>query len=434
MRLASRIEILVFNSYEMSMKVCIVCNDTRGGVQPYIGLAQALTERGVSVVLVAPLHLLHLTAESGLQVAALTLDADTFNQVRVKVGDVGEMKGHAIIMKEMGAALSLWMKECVEACSGCDAILAGIGGMGLGISVAEKLRVPFFHCHLQPIFALSSLFPPVLFPAFPINTPGWFMKVGHHISDQLIQILVRTGLNQARKSVLGLTTPFRVTFNSPMLYGFTSRMAPLGHTDKVHRIATGYWFSSSSEWTPNAELARFVEDNAGNMICVGFGSMPAGRSYDLDASVKDAIQSSGLKAIILGGGGALHESTQGDNVFFAREVPHEWLFPKTRAVIHHGGAGTTGAVLRAGIPSVIIPFGMDQPFWAKRVETLGLGVALQKKHVGAEVLKRAIESVLTDDTIAGNARNMGLHIQAEDGARLAADEIIRAVEKSKGYC
>ncbi len=415
------------------MKVCIVCNDTRGGVQPYIGLAQALTKKGVSVVLVAPSHLLHLAAESGLQVAALTLDADTFNHVQAMLGDAGELKGHAVIMKEMVTVLSLWMKECLEACSGCDAILAGIGGMGLGISVAEKLRVPFFHCHLQPIFAPSSLFPPVLFPVLPINTPGWLMKAGHNLSDQLIQVLVRTGLDRARKSVLGLRTPFRVTFNSPMLYGFTSRMAPVGHTDKVHRIATGYWFSSSPEWTPNDELSRFVEDNAGNMICIGFGSMPAGRSYDLDASVKDVIQSSGLKAIILGGGGALQESTRDENVFFARELPHEWLFPKTRAVIHHGGAGTTGAVLRAGVPSVIIPFGMDQPFWAKRIETLGLGVALQKNRFGADVLKRAIESVLTDITIAGNARDMGLYIQAENGAMRAADEIIHALEKSR-YC
>lgn len=415
------------------MRIGIVCNDTRGGVQPYIGLAEALMEKGVSVVLVAPSHLLHFASDRGFQVAALTLDADAFNQVRAKVGNAGAMKGHAVIMKEMGTALSLWMKECVEACSGCDAILAGIGGMGLGISVAEKLSVPFFHCQLQPIFASSSLFPPVLFPVLPSNAPGLLMKAGHHLSDQLVQVLVRTGLDSARKSVLGLTTPFRVTFNSPMLYGFTSRMAPVENTDKVRRIATGYWFSSPPEWTPDVELARFVDNNAGNMICIGFGSMPAGRAYDLDSSVKDAIQSSGLKAIILGGGGALQESTRSENVFFASELPHEWLFPKMRAVIHHGGAGTTGAVLRAGVPSVIIPFGMDQPFWAKRIETLKLGVALQKNRFGAETLKRAIESVLTDTAMVGNARDMGLHIQEEDGAKRAADEIFRAVEKSSGY-
>lgn len=414
------------------MRIGIVCNDTRGGVQPYIALAEAMTALGVSVVLIAPKHLLHLAAERDLELAALTIEATDFDEVRTKIGNAGPAKGTAIMMKEMSRAVSLWMKECADACSGCDAILAGIGGLGLGTSVAEKLSVPFLHCHLQPIFAPADRYPPVLFPNLALGTPTLLMKAGHHLSDQLVQVLVRTGLDRARKSVLGLKTPFRATFEWPILYGFTSRMAPVEHTDKIHRIATGYWFSSSRQWAPPVELARFVDDNAGKMICIGFGSMPAGCSYDLDSSVKDAIRTTGLKAIVLTGGGALQESTGDENVFFARELPHEWLFPKMSAVIHHGGAGTTGAVLRAGIPSVVIPFGMDQPFWAKRIETLGLGLALPKKRFGAEALKQAISTVLTDTTMSDNARDMGLHIQAEDGATRAAHETIRAVEKSTG--
>jgi len=115
-------------------------------------------------------------------------------------------------------------------------------------------------------------------------------------------------------------------------------------------------------------------------------------------------------------------------------VPHAWLFPRVAAVVHHGGAGTTAAGLRAGIPTIVIPFFADQPFWGHRVAALGVGTApIPRKDLTAERLAKAIQQVVNDPGMRQRAADLGAKIQAEDGVAHAV-AIVQELETCGAFC
>jgi UDP:flavonoid glycosyltransferase YjiC (YdhE family) len=132
--------------------------------------------------------------------------------------------------------------------------------------------------------------------------------------------------------------------------------------------------------------------------------------------VLEALALSDQRAVLLSGWGGMGDLDLPETVYCLDGAPHSWLFPRVTAVVHHGGAGTTAAALRAGVPSVIIPFFFDQPFWARRVEQLGAGVrCAASTKVTAEQLAAALDKVTTDTSLRQRAAALGEKIRAEDG-------------------
>ncbi len=130
----------------------------------------------------------------------------------------------------------------------------------------------------------------------------------------------------------------------------------------------------------------------------------------------EALAKSGQRGLLLTGWGGLRPELMPDNVFVVEAAPHHWLFPRMAAVVHHGGAGTTAEGLRAGVPAVIVPFVLDQPFWGARVKALGLGPdPIPQKNLTADRLANAIRIAVTDSSIKERAKSYGAAIQAEDG-------------------
>jgi UDP:flavonoid glycosyltransferase YjiC (YdhE family) len=136
--------------------------------------------------------------------------------------------------------------------------------------------------------------------------------------------------------------------------------------------------------------------------------------------VLDALMSSGQRGILLTGWGGLSSADLSDDVFKMDDVPHDWLFPRAAAVVHHGGAGTTAAGLRAGVPSIIVPFFADQGFWGQRVHALGAGPEpIQRKKLSTERLANAIRVATNDEVMRRRAAIIGTRILAEDGVAQA---------------
>jgi UDP:flavonoid glycosyltransferase YjiC (YdhE family) len=164
-------------------------------------------------------------------------------------------------------------------------------------------------------------------------------------------------------------------------------------------------------------------------VYIGFGSISNRKPEETTDLIIKALGRIDQRAILLSGWGGLQKTDIPESVFMIDSAPHSWLFPRMAAVVHHGGAGTTAAGLRAGVPSLVIPFFGDQPFWGQRTAELGVGPQpLPRKKLTVDRLAHAIQKAVTDNEIRKRAADLGSKIQAEDGIARAV-EIIRQVEK-----
>jgi sterol 3beta-glucosyltransferase len=145
---------------------------------------------------------------------------------------------------------------------------------------------------------------------------------------------------------------------------------------------------------------------------------PAG----LTEIVLSSLERTGQRGIILGGWAGLAEQALPSSVIRLDSVPHSWLFPRVSAVVHHGGVGTTHEGLRAGRPSVLVPFFGDQPFWADRVHELGAGtMGIPQAELSIERLSAAIEQAITDKAMAQQANEIARQMRLEDGVGTAVN-------------
>lgn len=183
---------------------------------------------------------------------------------------------------------------------------------------------------------------------------------------------------------------------------------------------TGYWFlDRPAGWQPTAELVDFIEAGP-PPVYVGFGSMNNREAEVMARTVVDALAMAKQRAVIATGWGSLGDAALPETVFKVDAVPHDWLFPRMAAVVHHGGAGTTAEGLRAGVPSVIVPFIVDQPFWGARIRALGVGPdPIPLRRLTAGRLAQAIRSAATDPGMRQRARHLGAALRAEDGLACA---------------
>jgi UDP:flavonoid glycosyltransferase YjiC (YdhE family) len=144
--------------------------------------------------------------------------------------------------------------------------------------------------------------------------------------------------------------------------------------------------------------------------------MMSRKAEETTGIVLDALRQAGHRGVIATGWGALSRSVVPDDVFMIGAAPHDWLFPKMAAVVHHGGAGTTGTGIRAGVPTVVVSFGGDQPFWGHRVSALGVGPApIPRTRLTARRLADAMRIAVTDEAMRVRAAELGRRVRAEDG-------------------
>lgn len=423
------------------MRLTLVCIDTRGGVQPYLALGIGLRRSGHDVRIAAPEGFRSFVEGHGLPMVGLPGEAEGIMQSpEVKEAlEKGFLAVHRLMVEKAGTLMAEQMRAVLAACEGSDAIVAGFGGMLTAEAVAEKLGIPFIQAQLQPLTPTGA-YPGLLsLPGF-----GWFglaNQLSHRISRQIFWQPLRRAVNQARQGVLGLPpAPFwgsvgRVRKpDDLLLYGYSPSLLPrsAGWPDAIQ--VTGYWFLDSSEsWTPPSGLVEFLESGPPPIV-VGFGSMG---SRDAEATARlilDAVGQVGERVVLLSGWGGLTSSELPSWAYGADAVPHDWLYPRCAVAVHHGGAGTTAAALRAGIPAVIVPFGADQPFWARLITKNHLGDSpCSRKRLTVDRLTRSLKKVLSSDLIRTRSAAMGEQIRHEDGVGVAVKLINEWADKRSRY-
>ncbi len=398
------------------MRIAVLCNDTRGGVQPYAGLARGLLDAGYDVTCIAPVNLCGLF-DSGARIVALPETEDAAAFAASGLAEKGTMAAIRLMARELPRRLAHWTRTVRDACADADILTGGIGGMAMGLSVADAMGVPFIPAHLQPVDAPTQAYAGVLFPAMPRWTGPPGRALSHRLSDAAVWLPSRRAMAQARQEVFGRRDRMPLKKPEAVLYGFSRHVVPLPEVQG--RRVTGYWtLPAGPDWQPTEALRDFLAQG-GPVISVGFGSMGSADPSALGALVADAARSAGVRVVMQAGWNGM-AGVSSDDILVAGDVPHDWLFPRMAANVHHGGAGTTGAALSAGRPSVVVPFVVDQPFWAARAAALGVAPdAVPRKSLTARLLGAAIRSATSDPAMRRRAEELGGRLREEDGVAAA---------------
>lgn len=407
------------------MQIAVIALGTRGDVQPYIALGEGLKKAGHFVRIVTHQNFEQLVKSHELEFHPVKGDVQELletEQMRELLETGNFLAISRKTAKEAERAAFDWASEGLVACREMDLLIAGIGGLFVGLSLAEKLKLPFVQAYLVP-FTPTAAFSGVLMPPSLPELGGSFNRLSHNLIRQLMWQGFRKADNLARQKVLNLPpAPFLGPYNSKkmadgaILYGFSPSVIQKPPDWKENIFVTGYWFlDEDSNWTPPEKLSEFLRDGA-PPVYLGFGSMSNRKPEETTDLILQAVRRTKQRAVLLSGWGGLQKEDLPETVFMADSIPHSWLFPRVAAAVHHGGAGTTAAGFRAGVPSVIIPFFGDQFFWGRKVAELSAGSEqIPRKQLTVEKLANAIQTATKNDAIREQAAELGGKIRTENG-------------------
>jgi sterol 3beta-glucosyltransferase len=414
------------------MKIAIVALGSRGDVQPYVALGKALKAAGHGVRLVTHENFETLVTSHGLTFCAMPGNVQEVvesPELRALLEKGNFLAINAYTSKLVKTISIEWAKAGFVACQGMDLLIGGVGGGSIMRALAEKLQIPILEAHVFP-YSPTTAFPAVLFPAALAKLGGVVNWLSHHLMRQIMWQLSRNADRLVRSQVLNLPPapffgpkPDAKLKPFPTLYGFSPSVIPKP-ADWKNTEVTGAWFlDAEPDWTPPEALVSFLAEGPAPLY-IGFGSMGSRNPQETADLVLQAIAKTGQRAILQSGWGGLATDHLPKHVLIVNSIPHSWLFPQMAAIVHHGGAGTTAAALRAGVPSIVVPFFGDQPFWGQRVADLGVGLApIPRKQLTADRLAQAIQIMVSNSVMRQRSAQLGAKIQAEDGLARAVETI-----------
>lgn len=404
------------------MRISIHTLGTRGDVQPYLALALGLKSRGHDVLVAAPSQFEAFVGSRDIAFVHLPGEflelLETPEAKAAIAGSGGFAAGFKMIKlfkpigrKQLSAEWSAAQRFTPEM------IIYHPKAVGAP-HIAEKLGCVSVLASPLPGFTPTDEFAS---PLMPFRSLGPLNRLTHSVMAGSGDAIFRGLIGDWRVKELGLSRrPRRRLVPHATLYAYSQHVVPIPADWPSNVDVTGYWFlDDDKDWRPSPELQKFL--SAGSPpVYVGFGSMPGLDPVALTSAVVDALIEAGQRGVLATGGGAIHGEAGGDHVHIIEGAPHDKLFPLMSACVHHGGAGTTAASLRAGRPMVICPFFGDQPFWAHRVEDLGLGPkSLDRKRLSSGSLAAAIREATDTPAYELRAAAIGRAVRAEDGVARA---------------
>ena len=406
------------------MRVAVLAIGSRGDVEPFLALSAGLRRRGHTVVVATHAEFAAMVTGAGVDFAELggnPREALSSPQGRRMLNTRNPLLLPSRMGALVGPALDAALPAALAACAGADVVLFATLAQ-FGLTVADQLGIPAVAAHLQPATPTAAIpaagLPSVRPPPAALNKATW------RLSEALTWRAFRPTLNRQRSRAALAGLPRRPwsrwprDHRPPVLYGFSPSVVPVppDWPDDVH--VTGYWFRDPDPaCTLPAALAAFLAAGAAP-VYLGFGSMPDADPAGLVAALVGGARRAGHRMVLHSGWSRLGATgLLDDDVLVVDDVPHSLLFPRMAAVVHHGGAGTTAAALRAGVPAVVVPLFADQFFWGRRVAALGAGAPpiarerLTDARLGAAL---AVASGRRD-----GARRIAEELAVEDGVAVA---------------
>ncbi|XVV00627.1 glycosyltransferase [Actinosynnema sp. CA-248983] len=418
------------------MKALLVTHGTRGDVQPMLALAVALREAGHDAVLAAPASFAPAAERSGAVFAGLDegpnrLMADPAARQAVDSGYRG-LRGKIIAVRTARRIKPLMVDVLrdlgpVARDSKADVVVHTPSVPAQ--HVAEMLGVPAVLAALQPGWVPTSAFP---CPMVPLpRLPSSLNRATYLTVSATLRAF--TGIiDDWRVRDLGLPRRkggYDLLHDAEgrdrlVLQAFSPTVTPVAPDWPESVRTTGFWYLPAGPWTPPPALAEFLDAGA-PPVYIGFGSM-AGRDAERTGRVVvEAVRAAGVRAVLATGWGGIDAEASSD-VLVIDHAPHDRLFPRMAAVVHHGGAGTTAAALAAGVPQVVCPFVADQPYWARRAHALGVAPQpVRQQRLDAAALANAITAA---PELRPRAAEVGRVVRAENGVGQAVRALVESVK------
>lgn len=417
------------------MLTTILTLGSRGDVQPYIALGVEIKKLGQCVRIVTFENFSEFVTTHDLEFYPISGDVS-------KIASSEEVRGAMQADNPLKVLLSFntlktlaseLQKDIYEACQGSD-IIVYHPGPSIAYFIAQHLNVPSVLASPFPMTPTRE-YPALIFydkPSLGKNSN----YLTHKIFEQIMWTASKGPIKQFWKQKFGrvpenFSPPFgrQTTHSHPTIVSCSNYVFPTATDFPAHVHHTGYWFLDEDHWTPPSDLLNFINKGA-PPVYVGFGSLGDVKAAEQTTrTVIEALKLSGQRGVLATGWSGMYKVDDlPEDIFVLESAPHTWLFPRMVAVVHHGGAGTTAAGLRAGVPSVIVPFSNDQFAWGRRVHELGVGAKpIPRKKLTSEKLADAIRFALSDE-IKNAAKELGRKIQSENGAESAARVVVGCVE------
>ena len=397
------------------MRITIFAAGSRGDIQPCIVLGSGLQRAGFNVLLAAPENFAGFVKAHGLCFHPLRGDvqqimASETGRGFMEKGSANPLQSIRAMRTMLGPVALQMAEDAFEACDGADALISLAVFATFAKTITEVRRIPLIHVEPTPVLPTRA-FPA---PGWPVqrNLGALHNRLSGHAMLQVLWQWYSPFVNRFRHR-FGLppytaASFYKILTSAPLLGAYSDRVIPPPPDWPKNIHITGYWFpDSQTDWKPEAELKSFL-DSGDPPVYVGFGSMSGSHPEELAALVLEALAKSGQRGLLLTGWGGMRALSVPESVFVVDSAPHSWLFPRMAAVVHHGGAGTTAEGLRAGVPTVILPFAVDQAFWGNRVKALGVGPGpLPFKKLTADRLAHAIQEAVTQSEIKRRAAAPG---------------------------
>ena len=417
------------------MKITMIAFGTRGDVQPAVALGKALKAEGHEVRVLAGANFKTWVERHGLDAVAAQIDIQA-----VMESDLGrdwiEKSGNPVAQMRVIKKLTDqtgWqtMNDAWAACRDAEVIISSFTSDIYALSIAEKLGARHISMPLQPALVPTRSGVATMNAPLPDRDSLVNYIFGKLFLEPLQWRLSGKMVNRFRREVLSLAPQTRAQYLAAKrrlftIQAYSRHVVPHADDWPATVRTTGFWFlEEENGWAPPPDLTDFLASGE-PPVCIGFGSMVGHNLEEMTRTVVEAVRESGRRAVLLSGWAGIGNAELGDQMYRLEAAPHDWLYPRSAAAVHHGGAGSTAASLRAGLPTVIVPHLGDQPFWGRRVQALGAGPKpIPRARLTASRLAAAIKEATTRHSIRRRARDLGAKIRVEGGIEQAVELIGR---------
>ena len=401
---------------------------TTGDVQPFLALSERLLKVGHEVRVCTSEIYRERFAKRGIDFypVGVSFNADRLNQAMDAIAQIkNPFKSTIAIVKEgLLYKADKWYEDCLRGMVGYDLAICHAADVP-GQEAAIRNNLPWITVSYWPGFIKTRYEPPFPIPNLGVLSNTLFWNVGEQLIRKQVDPLFNdfiTSIGGEKRECIGLEGMYSPELN--LIAASPSVSKPPPDLPNRHKF-TGAWFLEEPDYEVPLALQKFL-DQGSPPIIITFGSVAGSRNVETTSIFVEAVQRAGQRAVIQTGWGNLEMDNPPENICFVGHVPHNFLFRHGCCVIHHGGAGTTIAACRAGVPSITVPHWADQPYWGHTLHKIGVAPKpLHRQDMTPKRLAKRINQVIFSQSMAERAKALMEKIKAEDGLTTA----VRLIEE-----